>query len=369
MAPLLILFIHLGLGGVQRKIVDIVNFLASYQPDLPIVILLRNRESFDLSSEIKNRNVTIINYQDWVVNWRKIPFFFPLFIIDQIGKLKPQAILAFLDFVSLPCIFARLLKPWRKFRLVLSEDHYASRIIPTFTFGRLRGFLVRVFYPLADAIFTCSQATRKDLVENYHLPERRVKVIRNWTTFSEKNLAIIRKKYDFLYLGRMVATKNLGFLIKMVKKLKDKGREMTLCLVGYGKEEENLKKLVSRLHLKDKVFFLAPRLGVPQLMAQSRILVYSSQVKAEGLPMVILEAMALGLPVLTKNFAGSGEFLKDGKNCAIFQHKAEFLKKATWLLDDNKYRQGIISRAKEYVKTYHSPKNILFYLRELGLEK
>lgn len=365
MPPLLILFIHLGVGGVQRKIVDIVNFLASYKPALPIYIILRNRESFDLSPEIKNKNARVINYQDWAKI--KLPLFFPLFVLWQVWRLKPKSILSFLDFTSLPAIWAKQLFFWRKMRLVISEDHYPSKIIPTFTFGRFRNFLVKVFYPFADVVFACSQATKQDLIRSYGLPEGKVKIIRNWTAFTTRSPNVKKKKYDFIYFGRLEKTKNLGFLLRALKKSKKKKKRISLCLLGSGKEKENLARRVQRYHLQQNVDFVEPRHEVEDFLAQSRIFVLVSQKKVEGFPLTILEAMAIGTPVLTRDFAGAGEFLADGKNCYVFKTEKEFIKKALWLLDNPYERKKIAVRARRYVEKHHSPQNILGYFKELDL--
>jgi len=363
MRPLLITFTNLGLGGVQRKIVDIANFLASVRPDLPIYILLRNREDYDLSYEIKNKNVKIINYQDWLKI--KIPFFFPFFEIYQIWRIKPQAILSFLDFVSLPAVLAKLLF-LRKVRLVLSEDHYTSKVVPSFNFGHFRSFLMKIFYPFADVVFTCSEATKRDLIKNYNLPAEKLKVIRNWTTFIERKRRR-EEKYDLIYIGRFFWTKNLSFLIGALKKLKKKKRNISLCLLGRGQEKTNLLKLVEKYSLKLNVSFVEPSRQVDKFLACSRIFVICSKVKAEGFPMVILEAMAMKTPVLARDFAGAKEFLKDGQNCYLFKTEKEFIKKVIWLLNNPQERKKIAKKAYRDVKKYHSPDNILAYLQALNI--
>ena len=205
MQPFFIIFLQLSVGGVQRKIVDIVNFLASYQPNLSIYILLRNRTDFDLSPEIKNKNVKIINYAEW--NKFKVRYFFPFFVLYYVLRLKPASILAFLDFCSIPAVIAKYVFFWRKIKVVLSEDHYASQVISTWKLSNLRHFLIRIFYPFADVIFSCSQAAKQDLTDYYGLPSSKIKIIYNWTTFGSKKIRKADKKYDFIYVGRWEKTK------------------------------------------------------------------------------------------------------------------------------------------------------------------
>ncbi len=365
MQPLLILFTNLGVGGVQRKIIDIVNFLGKKRPDLPIVILLRDYQDYDLSSEIKNKKVKIINYEDGIK--LKIPFFFPFFEVWQIWKIKPVAILSFLDFVSVPALWTKLLFFGRKTKIVLSEDHYASAIIPHFKFGRLRNFLVKIFYPLADTIFTCSRVTKEDLVKNYGLKASKIKIICNWTGFARHEVAEGQKKYDLIYVGRLVKVKNLRFLIKALKKLQKLKKDIKLCLVGSGQETSELKAMSRQLGLQNNIDFFAPRHDVANLLADSRMFVLASQVRSEGFPVVVLEAMAVGTPVLTRDFAGAREFLEDGQNCYLFEEEKDFVKKSSWLLHHEKARKDIADKAYQHVKKFHSPENIQDYLKELNL--
>ncbi len=262
MQPLLILFINLGVGGVQRKIVDICNFLSKDKPNLLIYLILRNRDDYDLSSEIKNKKVKIIYYtRKSNLLHRLLWPFFPIFVIWQIFKIKPSAVLSFLDFASIPAIWARLFLSTRKFRLVLSENHYTSRVVPLFKFGKIRNILIKIFYRYADVVFSCSQAGRQDLVKNYGLPRGKVKVFRSWTTFTKTlNTKYLiqntQKEYDLVYVGRFYWTKNLGFLIKGLAKLKKIKQHIRLLLVGTGQEEKNLRNLVKKYQLEENVAFL-----------------------------------------------------------------------------------------------------------------
>ncbi len=365
--PLFLLFINLGLGGVQRKIVDIANYLGKSRPDLPIFILLRNETSFNLEGEITNPRVRIVDYRRWAKI--KLPLFFPVFVIYQIWCRQPRAVLAFLDFCSLPVLWARLLLPFWSGRVVLSEDHYASRVVPLFTLGRFRNWLMKIFYPLADVVFTCSQATRQDLIKNYRLRPEQVRVAVNWTTFAQRRPKVKEKAFDLVYVGRFFQTKNLPFLIKAIAALKEKRPKIKALLVGEGQEEKRLRAMVHSLGLESNVVFAKPRRDVENAIGQAKILVLVSKAKAEGLPLVILEAMALKTPVVAADFAGGQEFLRDGENCLLFRNRKEFVKKVAWLLAHPRQRAQLAEKAYRYVKKRHSLGNLKVYLQALGLEK
>lgn len=367
MQPLFIIFLQLGIGGVQRKIVDMVNFLYLYKPDLPIYIILRNRTKFDMGIEIKNKNVKIINYAGWLkkINIR-FRFFFPIFVLAKVWQLKPQSVLAFLDFCSMPAILAKKVFFWRKIKVVLSEDHYASGVISVQRWSRFRHWLIKIFYPLADVIFTCSQANKKDLLISYKIPENKIKIIQNWTNFiSFKNHKLL-KLYDLIYVGRLEKTKNLDFLLKALYKLK-KIRNLKLLILGEGEEKKNLKNLATKLGIKKNINFVDAKYNVASYLNKAKIFTYCSQPKVEGFPIAILEAMSMGIPVLTKKFAGAQEFLQNGKNCFLFKNEEEFIKKTKWLLNNPSIRKQIAVKAKQYVLKHHSLKNMFPYFKELDI--
>lgn len=365
--PVLIIFLQLGIGGVQRKIVDIVNYLGDKKPELPVYILLRNRTDFDMGSEITNKQVVVINYADWV---KKIPirvrFFFPFFVLIQVWRFNPRSILAFLDFCSLPALVAKKVLFWRRIKVVLSEDHFASGVLAVQVWSQFRNWLIKVFYPWADVVFTCSEANKCDLVNNYHLSSNKVSVLVNWTKYAYYRVAKVKKVYDLIYVGRLEKTKNLPFLLEVIKLEKSKlHRRLSVCILGEGKERVSLENLASRLGIADQIEWVNSRLDVDQYIRKSKILVYCSWYQVEGLPLAILEAMALGVPVLTRSFAGAKEFLVDNNNCHVANTKVDFIKRVELLLDNPSEYSRIAYKAREYVIEKHSMKNIDGYLRAL----
>lgn len=359
-----IIFYNLKIGGVQRKIVDIVNFLVAYKKDLKIYLLLREKTPLNMANKIRNKNVRVIDS----ISYLKVrpPFFFPFFVFWHVVKLKPRAILAFLDIPSVSAVLSKLLF-WRKTRVVISEDHYTSGVLPLQKNIGLRTLMLRLFYPLADVIFTCTKANREDLIKTYGIPSKKIKMIRNWTTFVNKKPGRAVKKFDLLYVGRFDKTKNIIFLLKGLKKIKRHKKDISLCLVGQGTEEGKLKTYVKKNKLTRNVKFIGATDKIKSFYNWSRIFVFSPIPRAEGFPLVILEAMALHVPVLTNDFAGVKEIIKDRSNGFIFYSMEDFVKKTLWLLQNPPEVKAVINQARSYVKKYHSPENIKDYLKELSL--
>ena len=365
MAPILIIFSNLGLGGVQKKIVDIVNELSIVQHNLPIYILLRKKGSFDLSREINNRNVDIIYYTDSFKV--KTPLFFPFFVLYKIWQLKPCAVLSFLSPFSLPVLLAKLLFFWRKFKIVVSEDYYTSEIIQYLKYSKLNHVGIRVLYPKADVIITQTLSVKKDLIITYNIPKEKIKIIPNWTNLYKAKISDTYKTYDMIYTGRFAKSKQINVLLLGLIMIKKFNKDVKLALIGDGEERENLVEYIKRNNLQKNVEFLGIKYDVENFLKKSKIFAYASQSKAEGFPLAILEAMAMGTPVLTSRFAGAEEIIKDDENGYTYNDLDEFVKKTLLLLNNSSLRNSVASKAKKYVMKYNSTKNIRYYFKYLGI--
>lgn len=88
------------------------------------------------------------------------------------------------------------------------------------------------------------------------------------------------------------------------------GRDAVLVLAGTGPLESPMRELVRSLGLVDRVRFLGSRRDVPGLLAVATALVLASH--REGLPRCVLEAMAMGTPVIATRARGTAELLADG---------------------------------------------------------
>jgi 1,2-diacylglycerol 3-alpha-glucosyltransferase len=124
----------------------------------------------------------------------------------------------------------------------------------------------------------------------------------------------------YIYVGRISSEKSLDVVIKAFGKVHARHPDTRLALVGSGNEEGNLKALIQDARLTDAVRWLGciphdvlirdniPRLGD----------VFVTASKTENQPVSILEAMALGLPMIGPDAKGMPELIRDGLNGFLF---------------------------------------------------
>ena len=156
-------------------------------------------------------------------------------------------------------------------------------------------------------------------------------------------------------VGRLRAKKGLDTLIEACAQLRDRGQPFRCEIVGYGEEQSRLAALITARDLDDHVT-LAGKLTRDQVIARyarAALYVQPSRVAADGdrdgIPNVLLEAMAMGLPVLATRVSGIPELVHDRRNGLLVEPDAPAALAVAMseLLDDRALgeRLGVAARA------------------------
>ena len=115
-----------------------------------------------------------------------------------------------------------------------------------------------------------------------------------------------------LNVGRAVPVKGQSLLIEAVAELKRQGVEAELTVVGDGAQAAELRATAARIGVADRVEF-AGAVGQDEILAfYRRADVFAMPSFAEGLPVVLMEAMATGMPVVSSRITGVPELVEDG---------------------------------------------------------
>lgn len=162
-------------------------------------------------------------------------------------------------------------------------------------------------------------------------------------------------KSDVIYVGRLLSHKNVDVLIKSIAILKKNRPNIKCLIISDGPEKKNLEKLSTSLNLVKNILFLGFVKDINKiyaLMKSSKVFVLPST--REGFGIVVIEANACGIPVVTinhkdnaaKDLIGAG---KNGYICnldgeSIAQRIGEIIKKG----EDIKTKQSCINSAKKY---------------------
>jgi glycosyltransferase involved in cell wall biosynthesis len=120
-----------------------------------------------------------------------------------------------------------------------------------------------------------------------------------------------------LTVGRLTHQKGYDILASAIKGITEKFHEARLVWVGTGDEETDLRTILDKYHVRDKVLFLGYRTDVPRLMKVSDLFIFPT--RFEGHPFSLLEAMAHGLPVITSDASGITEIVDHQTHGLVFR--------------------------------------------------
>lgn len=131
----------------------------------------------------------------------------------------------------------------------------------------------------------------------------------------EAILEFISSAFPLLAVGRLSPEKGYDAAIRVLDRVRRDIPAARLVIAGEGPERDKLESLVSRLRLQDHVMFAGFVREVPRLMPRFRAMLITSH--TEGIPIVLLEALTAGMPVISMAVGGVPEILVDNAGLLV----------------------------------------------------
>jgi glycosyltransferase involved in cell wall biosynthesis len=163
--------------------------------------------------------------------------------------------------------------------------------------------------------------------------------------------------------------RRVDLLINSLKKLNDKS--IHLIVVGDGKEANKYRELVDNLGLTSLVHFLekVPHNELPPVYAAADIFILPSVIQ-EAFPLVVLEAMACGKPVIVSNLPGVRSMIDDGENGYLVQpgNLHDLVNKIKLLLASSDRRREFGVRGRSKINKQYTWEVIILQLEKLYMK-
>ena len=179
------------------------------------------------------------------------------------------------------------------------------------------------------------------------------------------------KNPRLITVSRLEKRKNHEKIIMSLRNLKQLYPNIIYTCIGYGEEEENLKKLVKELNLENQVLFLK---NISQelknaLLAKSNLFVMPSIIykkSVEGFGIAYIEAAQYGLPSIGGKDGGESDAIKNSETGIICDGNSldEIYSSIDLILKNNSYK-NFVNRSKEFAKKFEWDSIILKYLKIL----
>lgn len=198
----------------------------------------------------------------------------------------------------------------------------------------------------AHKIVVLTEKTREDYIQKFRLKREKIQCVYNWI---EDTVAEARKPYDtasrkILSVGRIGKEKGYDMLVDMARNLLPRNPEWQWDIYGTGEMEESISKKIKKYGLEKQLRMKGNVEEVYRLYAEYSFLVLPSY--REGLPLVLLEALALGIPMVSFDIeTGPSEIIENGKNGFLIPpyHKEMMEEKIQDLMDDVNMRKKFSS--------------------------
>ncbi len=182
------------------------------------------------------------------------------------------------------------------------------------------GFMLRAYKPLmlrrvlraAATVVTFTHEQKSAVASKYGVDPERIAVIPNGVdeTFFYAGQRVLHPKPRLLFVGRLSVQKNLLLFLRALDGVSEK---FETTLVGEGELEAELKQAVHDLRLKNVRFHgRADGAGLHGLYRNADVFVLPSE--REGMPLVLLEALAMALPVVATDIPGNRDVVVAGQN-------------------------------------------------------
>lgn len=342
------------IGGIQQQILSIVR---EYDREKFNPIVCCFGPKMELGKEIEKAGIDFV-----ALNRKRYNKFSVGIIVDLYRLMKERNIHVLRTHKYRANLYGRIAGKLAGVPVIVASEHNIYRNEKEKRF--LRRITNKILSIVTDKMVTVSDAIRKDILRYDRFPPSKIMVLHNGvdterfkpgTNYRDMRRQFAISKDDVVigFVGRLVINKGLNYLIEAVALLK-KSFNVKLLIVGDGSLMEELKKMAKNKGLEESVIFTGMRRDITDILSSIDIFVLSS-IK-EGFPNSLLEAMAMGKPIVATAIGGIPEIIQHGANGLLVQSAdIEGLAAAIKTIIDNPLMAQRIGRAaRDFIEKNYS---------------
>jgi len=268
----------LGVGGAERVVLDLVKNSNQEKFNVSVVSLSKRNEMLKRFIGI-NIDVKTLNGSKNINDLVKMV----AAVNRHIKSHRIQIIHAHMTHSLILSVLIKLMNPAVKLVFTSHNISFGS------VYKNIIIYFLKVFRS-KDILFSTEQESR--------IYKKNFEIIPNGVHVNSYKASEVKyEKFTFISVGRLEKQKNQLNLIDSAIYLKNKGCEFQILIAGDGYLRKSIEKLIADNQLQDYVILLGLRSDIPTLLSKSHIFVMPSL--WEGLPIVLLEAAASSLPIIS----------------------------------------------------------------------
>ena len=291
----------LGLGGAEKVVIDIADQMNNLGHDVKIAYLTGKVVVRPQSNSIQLIPLGLNSFVDFYKASKQYH--------NLLKHFQPHVIHAHMVHAN---IFTRLNRIISHNYKLISTAHSNNEG------GQTRMLAYRLTHYLSDVTTNVSNKASQEFVKRHAVPANGIVTVYNGIdlkkfTYTSPTVDKLKDKITYIAVGRFHDAKDYPNLLNAFLELKNKQlhREIELLIVGQTDEiiYLEIKKLIATHNLEDKIKIMGRQDNIPELLSKADFLVLSS--KYEGLPTVVIEAMASGTFVIATDCGGTAEIMGD----------------------------------------------------------
>lgn len=284
----------LGLGGIQKSLINLLNNLDlnKYEIDL---YLFSNEQFFDVKLD---KRINIIKKKAFFQGNKFIPFSLLRLIYKNEIEKEYDVAIDFNSYKQETAFYASTVKAKKRYILIHNDivikrkNEWKYRILFALFKSKYKYFDSFVGVS-RGALYSLNEVLKKPRKEGYILPNiidtNEIKIKMHEAT----DIKVDDKYYNLVTMGRLCHQKGFDILIDLIAKVKRK--DLRLYIIGSGPDEAALKKRIAKHGLEDKIIMLGSLKNVFSVLRLMDGFILTSRYEGQG--MVILEAKSVGLKI------------------------------------------------------------------------
>lgn len=291
------LLASLGSGGAERVVSLLANKMVERGHQVEIICLKFNDVYYQTDSRVK---VTL------AMQKTKNRLTEVFWLRKYLKKQNPDVVIPFTEGVYCFTILSLL---GTGIPIIASE-----RLDPA-AMSTTRKVLKRLLLPFADWLVVQTQSIKEYFPESI---QKKTSIIYNPVNDESLSPTLPSREGKLnriISVGRLYPQKNQAMMIRAFAKVADEFPDWQLVIYGEGPLRESLELIVESLEMKDRVFLPGRTEHVVEELRKSKIFCMSSDY--EGMSNAMIEAICVGLPIVTTDVSGVKELVKDGVNGLI----------------------------------------------------
>ncbi|MYL56092.1 glycosyltransferase [Virgibacillus halodenitrificans] len=283
-------------GGAERVFVNIINTIDKSLFDVTLVCLSTERNVYEVSSDVR-----VINLKSNRVRNASLK------ILRLIRKERPNLVVSTLGHLNTMLLMLKIFFP-KNTKLIIRQTNIIS-----FNRQSHRPLIQKLknnIYNIADVIVCQSKFMKDDFIKVTGIKESKVVKIHNPVDIDfiiEKSKEEINRMFNeqhtnIFFAGRLEEVKRIPLIIDAFKKYQEKHCNAKLYILGEGPQKSELVAYIAKHKISPSVEFLGFQQNPYKWLKHADLFIMAS--KHEGMPNVLIEAIALGIPVLVLKHPG-----------------------------------------------------------------